>query len=743
MKLHPLDRIEKSFSLRLAVILGIVVLLIAALGVGVWVVTADAVRDDVRSQMVAQSEAEADGLTEWFASNRQYARLVSEDSRFRTGNTTEVTDYLERQLDASDPDVVGLHYIDTRDQRIVATTVAGAENESLGDRPWSSRLRYRSFDDVFVSEPYVTPRGRTVVAFVSPTGDVNGALVVLVDVSDMAETFRSPIPGTTTTVVDSRGTVVFSEDPDRRLQPYLQNETAIPEALVSGIDGRSGFQYDSLKERELGYDVVTAYAPVEGTDWVVIKHAPAASAYAVIDRIKVGIAGVAGLGILGVLLVALTFGRNTTRAVSRLTETATAYAEGDYDFEPNLTRSDELGTLATQMSQMRDALRNRIAALEVARTKAQRGELHLQRLLTNLPVVLFVIGADGRFSTVEGHTPTGTFALDDALGERYDEHFAEYEPLVECCRRALRGHSQSVTVDVDGGIYHIQPHPVVHGGVVQRVVVTASDVTEQRNREQQIQVLNRVLRHDLRNRLNVVISYAHELREGATDPTDRDLLDRIIQHAEELVDTSEKARNIQQALDDADRPIDVTEVVRAAVGAVCERYPAVDIHTDLEPNAMANATVHLGTAVTELIENAVEHGSTAHQTQSGGAVEQTTSRASSGGDQRATATAPSADGSGRERSHDGVEDDGVEIRISVTSDDEWVELLVEDDGDGMPEDEQAALLSGEETPLEHTSGLGLWFVYWLVTVAGGRFSFEESSLGGLGVKLTFHRADGA
>ncbi|WP_267639505.1 ATP-binding protein [Haloarchaeobius amylolyticus] len=694
--MRPLRRVEESISLQLGLALLVVVLLLAVVGAGTWLVTADAVQTDVRTKLVSQSEAEADGLNDWFASNKLFVRLVSDDGVFATGDDDAVRRYLHRNAASDDVDVLGLHYIDMRENRVLVSTVEDAAGEDLSDRPWPPRLRFQGFGDVYVSEPYTSPRNRTVVAFVSPTETINGALVSVVDVTEIGESFRSPIPGTVTHVIDSRGIVIFSENPEERLQPYLTDQQAIPEALVRAVDGESGFQETSLKERELGYDVVTAYAPVEGTDWVVIMQAPTSSAYAVLDRIVVGIVTFVGLALAGVLVVALTFGRTTTRDISELTETAEAYASGDYDAEPSLDRDDELGTLAAQMGAMRDALESRIDALESARGDAERRKLQLQRLLANLPVVLFVVDADGELVDVQGHTPEGTFALSDAVGARVEERFGRYPELVDACTRALSGAASSVTVDVEGGIFHVQVQPIQEDGEVEQAIAVASDVTREHNREQQIQVLNRVLRHDLRNRLSVIVNYARHVAETVDDPDLDDALDRIVTQSEELVETSEKARNVQRALDSAGESVDIVELAADCLDAFEETHPGVAVERSLPATAPAKATVHLGMALEELLTNAVEH----------------------------------------------TQDGSPTVRVSVANTLSHVDLVVEDDGPGMPASEKRAIVEGEEKPLAHSSGLGLWFVYWLVTAAGGQFAFEESDLGGLAVRLSFPRAEG-
>jgi len=70
------------------------------------------------------------------------------------------------------------------------------------------------------------------------------------------------------------------------------------------------------------------------------------------------------------------------------------------------------------------------------------------------------------------------------------------------------------------------------------------------------------------------------------------------------------------------------------------------------------------------------------------------------------------------------------VQISVSQADErWVEVCVSDTGPGLPDMEEDLLETGEETPLSHGQGLGLWMVRSLVTRAGGSISVETSGDG--------------
>lgn len=88
-------------------------------------------------------------------------------------------------------------------------------------------------------------------------------------------------------------------------------------------------------------------------------------------------------------------------------------------------------------------------------------------------------------------------------------------------------------------------------------------------------------------------------------------------------------------------------------------------------------------------------------------------------------------------------EDPVQISVSITpavNDRDWVDLTVEDNGSGIPMDEITALDGGKETQLQHASGLGLWFVKWLVNRYEGSLSFEHPDSGGNAVTISLQPA---
>ena len=87
--------------------------------------------------------------------------------------------------------------------------------------------------------------------------------------------------------------------------------------------------------------------------------------------------------------------------------------------------------------------------------------------------------------------------------------------------------------------------------------------------------------------------------------------------------------------------------------------------------------------------------------------------------------------------------DRPRVRIAATElpSESWASLVVADNGPGIPPTERA-VLTGTETQLDHTSGLGLWYVHWVVTAGGGSLDIAESSETGSRIELNLKRPDG-
>jgi len=278
---------------------------------------------------------------------------------------------------------------------------------------------------------------------------------------------------------------------------------------------------------------------------------------------------------------------------------------------------------------------------------------------------------------------------DDAQREadQLDERGADGEPIqAEIRRRTANGFRDFLFRGV--------PYQRDDGRVWSFGIYT--DITEQKERQRRLEVLNRVLRHNLRNDLTVVLGLADELYERTDDETYRELLERLLGKAEQIASLSDRAREIERSVrrDDADTtPLDVAEVVASVTTQYAQQYDTDIAHSVPETTVMA-ADGRLRRVVGELLENSLEHAG----------------------------EAPT-------------------VSVNVDLSPETVSITVTDDGPGIP-DHELDVLTGNEpiTQLSHGSGLGLWLVIWVTESYGGTVRFENTP-GGVSITLTLPRTD--
>jgi signal transduction histidine kinase len=216
-----------------------------------------------------------------------------------------------------------------------------------------------------------------------------------------------------------------------------------------------------------------------------------------------------------------------------------------------------------------------------------------------------------------------------------------------------------------------------------------------REREQRLNVLNRVLRHNLRNEMTVVVGHAEFIAEEGDEILERSA-ESILSSTDDLTSLSERAREIQEIRGTADErtAVDAADLASEAVADAREEFPDVEIDLDAAP-APLRAVPTVGVAVDHVVDNACRHNE---------------------GDTRRVRVST---GTGTR--------DGAPVA--------WI--AVQDDGPGLPEQEQTVLREGRETALEHGSGLGLWVVYWVVRESGGTLGFDVRDGEGTRVTLEF------
>ncbi|MFB6083969.1 MAG: ATP-binding protein [Halorientalis sp.] len=263
---------------------------------------------------------------------------------------------------------------------------------------------------------------------------------------------------------------------------------------------------------------------------------------------------------------------------------------------------------------------------------------------------------------------------------------ADADPVTE--RRKL--------VCADGTVVHalVRAVPRTDGDDVVGARFLFVDITMREQRRRQATVLNRLLRHNLRNDMTVVLSHARLLAD-TLDESERASARKVRDIAERWDRLVEKVQRIRKVLSPEDdwRPTDLATVLERVEDDLVDRHPDAQIHILRPSEGAATIRPEVELALTELCENAIQHAE--------------------------------------------ADDPEVVVTVGVPPAEPWVRLTVTDDGPPIPESELLALRDDETTPLVHGTGLGLWMVRLAVERVGGHVTVVENGDEGTAVTIRY------
>ncbi len=230
-------------------------------------------------------------------------------------------------------------------------------------------------------------------------------------------------------------------------------------------------------------------------------------------------------------------------------------------------------------------------------------------------------------------------------------------------------------------------------GTVDGTIAICRDVTEQLERERQLRILVRILRHNINNKMSIILGNAELLRDQLADDK-QGVPESIISAGEELVELAETKRRIVKLLTDPPEPtaIRLNSTLERIAAETRQRFPESTVTVQCPSEFIVKAVPQLEDAIKELIENAIVHAERSDPT-----VEITGGR---------------ADGN--------------------------VRLTIADNGPGIPEIERKVLSPKTEiSQTVHGRGLGLRFADHVLKASNGCLEFAERD-DGTAIGLIFH-----
>ena len=289
----------------------------------------------------------------------------------------------------------------------------------------------------------------------------------------------------------------------------------------------------------------------------------------------------------------------------------------------------------------------------------------------------------------------GGFERNDIVGKPFFEapwwthSEAVYDNVREAIERAASGEFVRYETEVRGidglAVIDFSVKPITdEDDDISLLVAEGRDITARQQNRQHLEVMQRVMRHNMRNDLGKIRGWTELMSEESDAEKRAEQFETVEAILDKWGSMTENLKEIRQVLKSRDGEIATKALgplIEDATSQIREEHDAATILTEGTDSESAQVPTTFRQAVHELVENAIKV--------------------------KETAT----------------------VEVTVCSGDDWVEISVTDDGPGMPEMEAAVLETGEEDPLNHGKGLGLWMVRMIVTQAGGNVSVESTTDG--------------
>ena len=353
-----------------------------------------------------------------------------------------------------------------------------------------------------------------------------------------------------------------------------------------------------------------------------------------------------------------------------------------------------------------------------ARTEAELATEQTRSLLADVmeavPHPLYVIDADSY--TIEqaneaAAVSEGSTCYELTHGRDQPCHMGE-GPTWPCPLESLTETGEPTTVehthyDEDGTeqVHEVHAAPIFDAdGEVDRIVESIIDVTERaayerhlKRQRDDLDVLNQVLRHDMRNDLQLVLAYSEMLADVVPDDH-RSHLETVIESAEHAVELTTTARDMSDILLDEGDDIGRARL-RPAIETELDKLRST--YTDAEitvegtiPETTVRANDLLNSVFRNLLKNAIQHN-----------------------DKPVPA-----------------------VTVSVTEADDTVTVAVADNGPGVPDHQKDEIFGKGEKGLESAgTGIGLYLVQTLVSSYDGTITIDDNDPEGAVFRVTLPR----
>jgi len=421
------------------------------------------------------------------------------------------------------------------------------------------------------------------------------------------------------------------------------------------------------------------------------------------------------------ILTAVYLSRRMVAPISNLAAGTQKIAEGDYGSHLPVTSSDELGILTRSFNNMSNKIKDAQQVALASQTETERQKGYLEAVLTNL--------SSGVFSFDQGHRlQICNSAACDILGLNQDsltgksteqliEHGYHAKQFFEVIDAGIKSSEANWQEEISLLGAHGRQMLIIRGTLLHRsndlfadddkpsralenYVVVFDDVTNliQAQRDAAWGEVARRLAHEIKNPLTPIQLSAERIKKKLMDQVEgelRETLDRstrtIVQQVESMKEMVNAFSSYAQPVRAKLAPLNINQLVRDVIELHASNLHQIDVDLDLDenlPEIKANAS-----ALRQVLNNLVINSSHAL---------------------------------------DGIENPKLRLKTYVAAKvtGKYIDLVVEDNGPGIPNDIRDSLFDPYVSSKAKGSGLGLAIVKRIVEEHSGSVWTRQNELGG-------------
>ncbi|OUJ18141.1 Signal transduction histidine kinase containing PAS domain [Methanonatronarchaeum thermophilum] len=283
-------------------------------------------------------------------------------------------------------------------------------------------------------------------------------------------------------------------------------------------------------------------------------------------------------------------------------------------------------------------------------------------------------------------------------------HPEDYERAMKAMQDHIEGKSERYEVE-----YRIQNK---HGGYrwfrdvggiteekdgYKKVTGIVIDITDRKQIQEREELLNSLLRHDIRNKIQVIHGYLNLLSEMELPDKAIDYTNKSINSIQDSIDIIQKISKFKELQNEEIKEIDVEPILKEAIKKTQENAETQDIKIEFKKQTKktkANAGPLLIQVFTNIIENSIQHS------------------------------------------------DGTKIKISSQKTQNKLQYIIEDNGKGIPKKDWNKVFNRTyTTDGERGTGLGLYLSKTLLSNYGGEIELDKSKMGGAKFTVTLQKAN--